>query len=372
MRLEHALSQARVNGTQTPVQQCAAFIEAGRVSVAGVVVLEPSHQVLIGAEEVALDGAPIDATSIFHSLLLFHKPSGTVCKHGAENSIFHCLTAEQQHPDLSFFGRLDRGTTGLMLLGTDGGLGHMLTNPDCHIAKEYWALLTGVVPLRADARQAMADGLVLADGTICRPAALDPGPWDNTGPAGALRAAEAVNREIPGHPAAMRASGARSQRDLGAAVATANAASCVPEEGGETSAEQPCVRMTLHEGCFHQVKRMLGACNGNVVGLHREAVGPLRLSDLDIPVGMARSPTAAELQLILTLLPASCRVAKVHKVQRSRPRRLAPDLCSKHDAALVPNPKAGTRIPSPDDGSMAPRQRAPRQRAPKDPAPVRT
>ena len=59
---------------------------------------------------------------------------------------------------------------------------------------------------------------------------------------------------------------------------------------------------------------MLGACNGNVIGLHREAVGPLRLADLAIPVGTARPPTAAELQLILSLLSASCRVAKKRRV----------------------------------------------------------
>ena len=308
MRLEHVLSEARIDGCQMPVRQAAALIEAARVAVAGVIVVEPSHQVLLGGEDIHLDGVLVDTSSIFHSLLLFHKPPGTVCEaqHLSERSIFCCLTAKQQHPGLTFFGRLDRDTTGLMLLGTDGGLGHLLTNPECHVAKEYWALLTGVVPLTANACEAVAAGLHLADGTVCRPATMDleehapGGAWDSAGPACVLRRAEAANRRRPGHPAAARASGTRPGRQP-LSTAPVEPPPSVPRE-------QPCVRLTLHEGCNHQVKRMLGACNGNVVGLHREALGPLRLSELNIPCGTARAPSAEELQLIRSLLPQSHRV----------------------------------------------------------------
>ena len=139
MRLEHVLSQAASTdrGAQMPLKVAKALIEQGRVAVNGTTVSERSHQVLVGVEDVTLDGEPVDTSSIFHRLFLFHKPTGTVCESGSssERSIFHSLTADQQHSTLTFFGRLDRDTTGLMLLGTDGGIGHLLTNPDCHVPK---------------------------------------------------------------------------------------------------------------------------------------------------------------------------------------------------------------------------------------------
>merc|ERR1712166_430465 len=68
-------------------------------------------------------------------------------------------------------------------------------------------------------------------------------------------------------------------------------------------------------GCNHQVKKMLAACNGNVARLHREAIGPLRLAELDIPVGTARCPTRSEMQVILSLLPSNCRDSKARREQ---------------------------------------------------------
>ena len=61
------------------------------------------------------------------------------------------------------------------------------------------------------------------------------------------------------------------------------------------------VRVKLHEGKFHQVKKMLGAVGGCVVALHREAVGSLSLGDL--PVGQTRNATAAEMEVIGAMLP---------------------------------------------------------------------
>eukprot|EP00965_Chrysotila_dentata_P210514 6185928-Pleurochrysis_carterae.AAC.3 len=78
------------------------------------------------------------------------QPRGSVCVSAKdERSIFRLLPPHQQHPNLSFFGRLDRDTTGLMLLGTDGGIGALLTDPGSSITKEYWAGLSGVLPLIA-------------------------------------------------------------------------------------------------------------------------------------------------------------------------------------------------------------------------------
>ena len=98
---------------------------------------------------MTLDGAVVDTGSIFHRLLLFHKPANTVCCHThapkpsgsparRPRSIFSVLPASQRHPSLTFFGRLDRDTTGLMLLGSDGGIGHLLTSPDTEVSTGGW------------------------------------------------------------------------------------------------------------------------------------------------------------------------------------------------------------------------------------------
>lgn len=144
MRLEHVVSYAATGqrDKQMPLRDAACLIKDARVSVDGACVLAPGYQVLVGSQEVTLDGTLLDCGLIFHSLLLFHKPIGSVCTAQSDKrSIFHCLTAAQQHPTLTFFGRLDRDTSGLMLLGTDGGIGHLLTSPDNHVGKEYWAYL---------------------------------------------------------------------------------------------------------------------------------------------------------------------------------------------------------------------------------------
>ena len=70
---------------------------------------------------------------------------------------------------------------------------------------------------------------------------------------------------------------------------------------------------------------MLAVLNGNVIGLHREAIGPLRLCDLNLEVGTARAPTVEELRLILSLLPASCRVI--------RPRKALAADCARREGA---------------------------------------
>lgn len=264
------------------MKRASEMVRAGRVAVAGYIVHEPSHQVFLHAEVVTLDGDPLDVSLVFDRLLLFHKPAGYVCESiTSERSIFHCLEEEQQHANLSFFGRLDRDTTGLMILGTDGGIGALLTDPESVVPKEYWAELTGIRPLHSDAVERMADGIELADGSRCRPAelTLDIEPWWDTA--------------LPSEQT---------------------------EDVTDGSSRRPCVKLRLHEGGFHQVKRMLGACDGNVVRLHRDGLGSLRLGALDppLPEGTARQPTLEELQQILSALPLE-RDAK----QRARKRSSA-------------------------------------------------
>lgn len=290
MRLEHVIRLAAKGKEHLPLQQAAALIREGRVRVDAQLVLEPSHQVLIPAEEVTLDEVRVDPALVFQRLLLFNKPSGAVSEGAtsSERSIFRLLAQEQQHPSLSFFGRLDKDTTGLMLLGTDGGVGALLTDPESGVSKEYWAALSGYRPLQPDSELRIAAGLKLSDGSRCLPATLQTRPQRTHAPA---------------------------------------------EMEAAWAAGQPVVCLTLHEGSKHQVKRMLGACDGHVKQLHREAIGSLRLSDLQPPIaqGTARPPSEDELREILRMLPTS-RDAKARGVQvhhRMQAKRIGHELpCS--------------------------------------------
>ena len=166
--------------------------------------------------------------------------------------------------------------------------------------QEYLALLTGSVPLDEDSVQRMAEGLLLADGTTCKPATLQLEPEGCLGPADVLS------------PDVCKV----ADNEDGCSDTNSKVEKTKQERYTEyRGAPLPCVRLTLHEGCNHQVKKMLAACNGNVARLHREAIGPLRLAELDIPVGTARSPTRSEMQVILSLLPTNCRDAKARSEQ---------------------------------------------------------
>lgn len=332
MRLEHVIRL--VERPHLALSVAAAAIREGRVCVGGHIITEPSHQVLLGAECLELDGEELDVSRVFSRMLLFHKPSGNVCEghDSSERSIFRLLMPEQQHPQLSFFGRLDRDTTGLMILGTDGGIGALLTDPDSRVAKEYWAILSGLVPLKEDAVQLIASGVELSDGKRCLPAVLSFGPGVHPG----FERMHAQSAKLH-----QRGGQVDTHAELLEAVAcvhmgdstSVDAHGCRfkdsnqerhrrhhwPSSWVERAEGRPCVSVVLHEGMHHQVKRMLGACNGCVLELHREAIGPLRLSALDppIPEGCARPPSKEELRTILELLPeardAKARSPRVHE-----------------------------------------------------------
>jgi 16S rRNA pseudouridine516 synthase len=129
-------------------------------------------------------------------------------------------------------GRLDKDTTGLLLLTNDGGLAHRLLSPRWHVWKHYVAMVDG--PLDETDVAAFEQGMALTDFTA-KPAELE-----------------------------------------------------ILESGGEASR----ARVKLCEGKFHQVKRMFGARGRQVLTLHREAFGPLTL---DIGPGTLRPLTVPEI-----------------------------------------------------------------------------
>ncbi|MBM4342207.1 MAG: pseudouridine synthase [Deltaproteobacteria bacterium] len=227
MRLDRYVSQA----TGTPRTQTTRWIRGGLVQVGSVVVKDASAQVAIGRDRVRLRGAELDPPG--HLVLMLHKPAGVVTSTDTSigPTVMDCIPADLRRRDLAPIGRLDKDTTGLLLLTTDGGLNHALTHPRRHVEKAYVAVLDGA--LCADAEARFATGLALGDGTLCQPATLQ-----------------------------------------------------------RLAADQ--VRIVLREGKFHQVKRMVAACGAAVVALHRERIGDLWLDPTLLP-GRARRIDGDEL-----------------------------------------------------------------------------
>ncbi|MBR1781057.1 MAG: rRNA pseudouridine synthase [Oscillospiraceae bacterium] len=204
------------------------LLRRGRVTVDGSVERDGARKVCAGECQVAVDGQ-IVSWQRFRYLLL-HKPAGvlTATEDKRQRTVLDLLPPEDR--DLFPVGRLDKDTTGLLLLTDDGALAHRLLSPKYHVDKVYEAEIEGDVDA-ADVA-AFAAGMTLSDGTPCLPAGL------------------------------------------------------------ERLGEGRC-RVTLREGKFHQVKRMLAQRGHPVTSLHRVAMGALTL-DPSLEAGGFRELAAEE------------------------------------------------------------------------------
>ena len=193
-------------------KEASGLVRERRVSVDGVVTRDAGAHVDPLTQTVAVDGEPVRWSA--RQVLMLHKPAGVVtATHDPhERTVLDLLPAAARRR-LVPVGRLDKDATGLLLLTDDGALVHALTHPRRGVEKIYEVQYEGVLD-GAVAR--FAAGIVLADGTQCRPAHI----------------------EITGPGAA---------------------------------------RVTVHEGRYHQVKRMIAACGGGVTALHRAVVGGVAL-----------------------------------------------------------------------------------------------
>jgi len=196
-------------------RECDALIEHGLVAVAGSVIDDPQEEVATEGLVFSVRGQgwPYQAKA----LLMMHKPAGYECSRKPRHhpSVLSLLPAPLRTRDVQPIGRLDEDTTGLLLLTDDGALIHKLTSPKWHVPKVY--LVGCAEPVAPGQIQQLLDGVVLHD---------DPLP---------VRAA--------------------------ACVATAEKA----------------LRLTLTEGKYHQVKRMVAASGNHVVTLQRSEFGALVL-----------------------------------------------------------------------------------------------
>jgi 16S rRNA pseudouridine516 synthase len=186
--------------------------------------------------DVRLDGEPLDPPPGL--VVLLHKPVGYTCSTKDPGRLIYDLLPRRfryRDPLLSPVGRLDRDTSGLLLLTDDGGLLHRIISPKAHIAKHYEAELAQ--DLRGDEAALFASGTLLLD-----------------------------SEKTPLLPAQL------------AVLAPRRA------------------RLTLHEGRYHQVRRMFAATGNHVTALHRAQVGALTLDGL--AAGEWRALGAADLQRV--------------------------------------------------------------------------
>ena len=222
-------------GTRSQVKP---MIKAGRVTVDGVAIKDPAFKLDPGARTVCLDGAPLGGRRRVVAML--NKPEGyvTATEDRSERTVMELLSPELLCQDVKPVGRLDKATEGLLLFTNDGDLLHRLISPNHQVPKVYYARHEGQAG-EADV-QAFRQGLTLKDGTVCRPARLEP-----LGPGESL--------------------------------------------------------VTVCEGKYHQVRRMLASRGMPVTYLERRREAGLELGDL--PRGAVRELTPEE----LTCLEAICR-----------------------------------------------------------------
>lgn len=200
-------------------REAALWIKDGRVLVQGAV--PRSADVKARAADVLIDGVPLDYPD--GVLLAFHKPAGVTCSHDpAEAPLLYDLLPPlwmKRDPRVEAAGRLDKETSGLILLTDDGPLLHRLTSPKHHVEKVYEATVETDLP------PGIAD--VFASGTLMLRSETTP---------------------------------------------------CLPAKLKIRSAQE--ASLTITEGRYHQVRRMFASQGCHVMKLHRTRIGRVELGDL--------------------------------------------------------------------------------------------
>jgi len=154
------------------------ILKAGRVTVDGKMERDNSRKIDPQTQVVCLDGERLGGWQ--RLVVMLNKPAGfvTATEDPAERTVMELLPPELKAKELKPVGRLDKQTEGLLLFTNDGDLLHRLISPKNEIPKVYYARHEGQVG-QADV-EAFAQGLVLRDGTECLPARLQPlGPGES-------------------------------------------------------------------------------------------------------------------------------------------------------------------------------------------------
>ena len=217
------------------------LVRQGRVLADGRPAARPEEKLDPEAAVIQVDGERVDCAPFVYIML--HKPAGllSATQDRRQKTVLDLLPGHLRRRGLFPVGRLDKDTTGLLLITDDGALAHELLSPRKHVDKVYLARVEGRVD--ASDAAALAEGMTLGDGTQCLPAGLEP-----------------------------------------------------LEDGS-------CCLVTLREGKYHQVKRMLAARGKPVLELKRLSMGNLVL-DEGLKPGEWRFLTEKEQDGLKSILPA--------------------------------------------------------------------
>jgi len=210
--------------------QVKAMLKAGRVTVDGKTEKDNGRKIDPKTQVITLDGETLGGKR--RTVVMLNKPAGfvTATEDPVEKTVMELLPPQMKYLDLKPVGRLDKATEGLLLFTNDGDLLHRLISPKKEVPKVYYARHEGEAG--EEDVKAFAGGLTLRDGTVCLSAVLKP-----LGPGESL--------------------------------------------------------ITVCEGKYHQVRRMMASRNMTVTYLERREEGPLALGSL--PRGEVRELTDGEI-----------------------------------------------------------------------------
>lgn len=237
MRLDRLLANLGY-GTRREVER---LVWAGLVLLDGEVMEEADRRIAVAPDlssRMSVNGAPLDPPPGL--TLMLHKPLGVTCSHKEQGPLVYSLLPERwrrREPAISTIGRLDKETSGLLLLTDNGALLHKIISPRSNVTKRYDVTLAR--PMRGDEEKIFASGELMLEGEE-KP--LLPVPLEILSPDRAY--------------------------------------------------------VTLTEGRYHQVRRMFAAVGNHVTALHRDRIGNLALPD-DLPAGEFSILGEAELSQVL-------------------------------------------------------------------------
>jgi 16S rRNA pseudouridine516 synthase len=237
LRLDRLLANMGY-GSRREVQS---LVDAGLVTLDGAEIEHSDRRIAVTRdlpERMRVQGKPLDPPPGL--ALMLHKPLGVTCSHKEAGPLVYSLLPERwrrRDPAISTIGRLDKETSGLLLMTDDGNLLHRIISPRANISKRYRVNLDR--PLRGDEAEIFAAGTLMLE-----------------------------NEDKPLLPAQL-------------------------EVIDRTSAY-----LTLTEGRYHQVRRMFAAVGNHVTALHRDRIGRLTLPE-DLEPGRYRLLSEADIALVL-------------------------------------------------------------------------
>lgn len=168
MRLDKLISDCGISSRKEIKQ----MIKSGRVTVDGVVAFSPEQKIDPEVNTVSVDGNELSYSKFRYYML--NKPAGilSATDDKKQKTVLDLVTPEMRKMGLFPVGRLDKDTTGLLLLTNDGNFAHWIISPKSEIVKTYHAEIDGAVD--DEDVKAFKNGVILADGTKCLPAELIP------------------------------------------------------------------------------------------------------------------------------------------------------------------------------------------------------